>query len=129
MISFSEASDAEPRSHNLSTVFCSFTCPATIVNKMNWKESELPHQDIIRFDVGMHDVALLQEIQGEEELFGIYSDSSNVQSNILAKAFDDVSKIHTVVTVKTFFRGWNAIDIPQRLEDNTEVPAMLKSSL
>lgn len=52
----------------------------------------------------MHDVALLQEIQSEEELFGIYPDGPNVQSNIFAKAFDDVTKIHAVVTVRTFLR-------------------------
>lgn len=51
----------------------------------------------------MHDVALLQEIQREEELFGIYPDSSNVQSNILAKTFNDFSKIHAVVPVVRIF--------------------------
>jgi len=70
------------------------------------------HQDIVRLDIGVHDVALLQEIQSEEELFGIYPDGPNVQSNIFAKALDDVTKIHA-----------------QRFEDDTEVPAVFKSSL
>jgi len=47
----------------------------------------------------MHDVALLQEIQGKEELFGVYPDSPDVQANVLAKAFNDVSEIHAVASI------------------------------
>lgn len=38
----------------------------------------LPYQDIVGLDVGVHDIALLQEIQGQEQLLGIYPDCPNV---------------------------------------------------
>lgn len=47
----------------------------------------------------MHDVALLEEIQGEEELFSVHPDGSDVQSNIFAKTLNDVSEIHAVVSI------------------------------
>ena len=36
------------------------------------------YQYIIRFDVGVHNVALAQQTEGEEELFGIYSNSPDI---------------------------------------------------
>jgi hypothetical protein len=79
----------------------------------------------------VHDVALLEEIQRKEELFGIYPDSSDVQSNILAETLNDVSEIHAVVLiVKVLFERvkWGR-EVPQRFEDKTEVPTMFKGSL
>jgi hypothetical protein len=64
--------------------------------ELGWNEGGVSYQDVVRFDVCVHDVALLQEIQRKEKLFGVYPDSPNVQTNVLAKSFNDVSKIHAV---------------------------------
>ena len=62
--------------------------------EFEWNRAGLSYQDVVRFDVCVHDVTLLQEVQRKEKLFGVYPDSPNVQTNVLAKAFNDVSKIH-----------------------------------
>jgi len=53
----------------------------------------------------MHDVALLQKAQREKELLGIYPNSSNVQSNVLAKTLDDISEVHTAAIVRALVKG------------------------
>ena len=66
----------------------------------------MSYQDIIRLDVGVHDVALFQEIQCKEELFGVYPDSPNVQANILSKAFNDVPEVHALhQSLRSFQEG------------------------
>jgi len=72
--------------------------------EIGWHEGGVSYQDVVRLNVGVHDVALLQEIQRKEELFGVHPDSSNVQTNVLAKTFDDVSEIHTATLIVGFFQ-------------------------
>lgn len=71
--------------------------------KRNRQGGTSSYQNIVRFDVGVHDVTLLQEIQREEELFGVYPDSSNVQPNILAKTLNDVPEIHAIGSLVKIF--------------------------
>lgn len=72
----------------------------------------MSYQDVIGFDVSVHYVALFQEIQRKEELFGVYPDSPNVQPDVLAKPLNDVSKIHAATpNVGVISTGWSPIGI------------------
>jgi hypothetical protein len=46
---------------------------------------------IVGFDVRMHYITLPQKTQCQKELLCICTDSPNVQSDILAKAFDNIA--------------------------------------
>lgn len=77
----------------------------------------------------MHDVTLLQEIQRKEKLFSVYPDGPDVQTNILAKAFNDISEVHTAASIVKVASRARSEDVPQRFEDKTEVSTMFKRSL
>lgn len=52
------------------------------------------YQNIIRFDVGVHDSHLLEMAKSKEELMRVRADSLQIKTNILSKSFDDLSQIH-----------------------------------
>ena len=89
---------AEPKSHNLSTSFVSFTC-----NTIQTQEFEVikivvrmvTHQNVVRFYVSMEDVASFHEFEGQEQLLGIRPHSLYVQTNILTITLQNFSQIHT----------------------------------
>ena len=55
-MSFSDASEAEPRSHNLRTVFCSFTWYNDQQDGGEVKNKSNTYQDIIGLDISVHDI-------------------------------------------------------------------------
>ena len=52
------------------------------------------HQNVVRFDVSMEDVASFHEFEGQEQLLGIRPHSLYVQTNILTIPLQNFSQIH-----------------------------------
>jgi hypothetical protein len=95
-MSFSAISDADPRSQTFKTVFCSFTLEKYSSRQTLRSKRQPTYQDIIRFDVSMHNIALPEQRQSEEQLIRIRSYSSNVKPDVLSKSFDDFTEVHAV---------------------------------
>ena len=57
---------------------------------------EYTYEDVVGFDICMHDVTFPQKAQREEELLRVRAYGPNIQSHVFAKAFHDVTKVHTV---------------------------------
>jgi hypothetical protein len=95
-MSFSDASDAEPRSQILRTVWFSFT----------WHQSAFglkllatgTDQNIVRFEICVQYVAFPEQRQSEEHLMGIRTDSWETDTDIADPRFlENISEIHTVI--------------------------------
>ena len=54
------------------------------------------HQDIIRFDVCMDEVALLHESEREEQLLRVALDGLQMESHIVAVLLQQFTQVHTV---------------------------------
>jgi hypothetical protein len=91
--SFSDASEADPRSHNLSTVLFSLTLKGVVSSSLSGRGGA--YQDVIRLYVSVHYVCFPEQTQGQKKLVGISTDSADVEANVFSKSFDNVAKIHT----------------------------------
>ena len=49
------------------------------------------HENVVGFDIGVHDIALLQQRQSEKHLRRVRSHSLEVDTNILPESLDDLS--------------------------------------
>ena len=66
------------------------------VNQVNHKsQMEWTYQNIIWFDICMHNIGFPQQTQRQEQLMSVCTNSSNIQTDILSEALYDVTKIHT----------------------------------
>ena len=54
------------------------------------------NQYVVGFDIRMHDVTFAQKTQREEELLRVRAYGPDVKSNVFAKTFNDVAKVHTI---------------------------------
>ena len=88
-MSFSEVSDAEPKSQILRTALDSFTCHADPSQLRSVSsEAMTTDEDVVGFDIGVHDVAFSQERQSEKHLRRVGSHSLEVDTDILSESFD-----------------------------------------
>ena len=94
-MSFSEASEAEPRSHSLRRFFASFTYGEGL-STTTGMNTEVTNQDIIRLNIRVHNVAFTQKTHSKEQLVSVRPHGADVESNIFAKTFHNISQIHTV---------------------------------
>ena len=92
MISFSDASEAEPRSQSLTTVLLSLTWRYPI--SIGTTKEDRTDQDIVGLDVGMHDIHLLQQAERQEELMGVRPNGFDVEADVLAEALHDFAQVH-----------------------------------
>ena len=84
MISFSEASDAEPRSQIFSRLRDSLTS-SKLVQWANIARGPATHEHIVRLEVRMKDVAFPQEAQTQEHLLCVRSDRSQIYAHVSPK--------------------------------------------
>ena len=63
---------------------------------MDFRSERWAYQNVVWLDVGVHDRALLEQRQSKEQLMGVSSDGTDVQTDIFTEAFNDVSEIHAV---------------------------------
>ena len=54
------------------------------------------YENIIGLYVSVHDVELVQQRERKQSLLCVRFYGANVETNILAKAFDDIPQIHTM---------------------------------
>jgi len=80
---------------------------------------ERTYQNIIRFNVGVHDVGFFEETQRDEKLVCIGADSANVETHILAKPFDYFTKIHAATRFRDMCYRHGASYIPQVFKHQT----------
>ena len=76
-MSFSDMSEADPKSHNFRTVFCSLTC-IEIHQKDTINENTLTYQDIIGLDVCVHNIRLLEQTQRQKELVSVRPNGTDI---------------------------------------------------
>lgn len=100
-MSFSDTSEAEPKSQILTTVLFSLTCNTMRLSGNFDSDSIKTDQDIVWLNVGVHDICLFQQRQSKEQLVSVRADSTNVQSNVLAKLFNNISEVHTMRMVSS----------------------------
>lgn len=91
MISFSEASEAEPRSQILSTLRDSLTL--TISTTRCMLRRPVTHKNIVRLKICVEDVAFAQETQTQEHLLGVCSDCLKINTYISTKLFQDFAEV------------------------------------
>lgn len=53
------------------------------------------HQDVIGLDVRVHDVALAEQAQGEEELMSVCPDRADVQTDVFTESLHHLTEVHT----------------------------------
>jgi len=52
------------------------------------------HQDVVRLDVGVEDVASLEELQGQEELLAVGAHRLDVETHVLAVLLQHLPQVH-----------------------------------
>jgi hypothetical protein len=73
-------------------------------------------------------VALAQEPEREEQLVRVRAHRADVQAHVLPEALHDLAQVHAGARVSAC-TGKRGLGIPQRLEDEAEVPTMLERTL
>ena len=58
-------------------------------------KGEETDEDVVGFDISMHDLAFPQKRQSEEHLRSVRSDSLEIDTDVLSESLDDFSKVHT----------------------------------
>ena len=58
------------------------------------------HQNIIWFDICVHNVGFSQQTQCQEQLMGVCTNSPNIQTDILSEALYNITEIHTGFKVR-----------------------------
>ena len=53
-------------------------------------------QNIIRFDIGVHDIALAQQTHRQEELMSVCPNSSDIEPDIFTKPLHYISEVHAM---------------------------------
>lgn len=83
----------------------------------------------------MHDLALLHEREREEHLARIRAHGAQVEPDIFAVPLDDLAEIHAVQRGEQMSASdplcekIPIADVPERLEDEAEMPAMLECAV
>lgn len=101
-MSLSATWDAEPKSHNFKMVFDSFTFTGekqttvrTVTLSPSLTRMKASHyQDVVRLDVGVEDVASLEQLEGQEELLAVGTHRLDVEPHVFAVFLQHLSQIH-----------------------------------
>ena len=87
------------------------------------------YQDVVRLDISVHDIAIGQQLEGQEELTTVDSHCANVEPNVFAETLDHITQVHAAAqAIETWLIEDEKPDIPQRFEDQAKVTAVLEGS-
>ena len=86
-------------------------------------------QDIVWFNVRMHDVTLAQKAQGEEQLMSVGPHGADVQTDVFTEPLDDFSQVHAnAMTVRRAIIHRHSVSVPHGFKDETQVATMFEGA-
>lgn len=56
-----------------------------------------PYEHIVRFQIGVHEVALSEQAETEKHLMGVGADGLEVDADVFSVSFYNFSKVETVI--------------------------------
>lgn len=65
----------------------------TLSGCFGWLEET--HQDVVRLDIGVQDVAAFQQLQGQEELLAVRAHRLDVETHVFAILLQYLAQVHT----------------------------------